>query len=573
MLRILQNVKVIKTSTGTKRFFRPSIKILNDFEEKKKVVRELEEEEEEEDEDEDDDEEDDEEGVGYYGEDAEINEKEMKENFKKTLFGIPKKDFDDGTLLRELLRTGGTLKDEIATAVDEEQNFDENESIKKIERVLRNHFKDEKPIQFANNEMLKKIKKKENEFENDKLKKQTFFFNKNEAQFEVEEPYENVIDQSEFSVDEIKEGYESLKNQQENEFEQSHIDGLNPNKLRDAGEFGEKHFIEKFLHPIESINKTLDTKDDFNNFWDEESTKKLWKFLGGKNFRSKEEFLHQIRFTTNEEGAISKFEKEFPNLGKDQIKYIFDRLIKTLQKNESRFVNSNELAIQKITENITETAKPIYLKWVDRHSTIDEKFYGIEKAMLKIYKSKLKKKEIRETVANLKKYNRKDYDNDDDFLYDFLSPLHKTDSSMTKEPPKLKEYEPKIFGGISEGYGRRKTSHARVWVTPGTGLFKVNDKPYNQYFDDRFQLSMLAEPFNLLGTFNQFDVKATVRGGGFSSQCEAVRGGICRAIAAFIPKMGNVYARHKLMTFDRRNVERKKPGRKKARKRFQWVKR
>jgi small subunit ribosomal protein S9 len=490
-----------------------------------------------------------------------LNLENMKTNFKSTLFGINKNQFDEDTLVRELLRTGGTFKDEKVKPHENEIFFDTNEKIKKIENTLRNHFADEQPIQYFNNAMMKKIQEAEElVLEEQKKKfKSTFFRREDYSLVTVREPYENFQEPPEVTKEEIFSALEQLKKENDE----------TPTK---EGKLHDKRFQEQFLHPIESINRTLLQSDDLNNFWDKEFIQKLWKFFGGQNFRSKEEFLIQIRFTSNEAGVLEKLKKVL-QLPEGQVRQIFDRMLKILQKNEVKFPESNEFAIQRITDEITETAKPLYFKWIDRHSSIDEKFYRVEKAMMKLYKQKVKKRELKETVANLSKINRKDYENDDDYLYDILAPLHQPNSLTTKEPPKPKEYEPKIYGGVSEGKGRRKTSIARVWITPGTGIFTVNSKPYADYFPHRTQLIMLSEPFNLLGTFNQFDVKARVRGGGFSSQCEAVRGGICRAIAGFIPNMGNVYSKHKLMTYDRRIVERKKPGQKKARKRFQWVKR
>jgi small subunit ribosomal protein S9 len=491
-----------------------------------------------------------------------LNLENMKKNFKATLFGINKNQFDEDTLVRELLRTGGTFKDEKIKPHENEIFFDTNEKILKIERTLRNHFSDEKPIQYFDNAMMKKIQELEDsEVKYQERKFKRTFFNRERSGLSIKEPYENFEEMKEVSKEEILEAVEKLKKEKEVE-----INNLPEVKLND------QRFQEQFLHPIESINRTLFQKDDLDNFWDKEFVQKLWKFFGGQNFRSKEEFLIQIRFTANEAGVLEKLGKLL-NLPEGQTRQIFDKMLKILQKNEVKFPESNELAIQRITDDITENAKPLYFKWIDRYASVDEKFYRVEKAMMKLYKQKVKKRELKETVENLSKVNRKDYDNEDDYLYDVLAPLHQPNSSTSTEPPKPKEYEPKIYGGVSEGKGRRKTSVARVWITPGTGLFTVNEKSYSDYFPHRTQLTMLSEPFNLLGTFNQFDIKARVAGGGFSSQCEAVRGGICRAVAGFIPKMGNVYAKHKLMTYDRRIVERKKPGQKKARKRFQWVKR
>lgn len=120
--------------------------------------------------------------------------------------------------------------------------------------------------------------------------------------------------------------------------------------------------------------------------------------------------------------------------------------------------------------------------------------------------------------------------------------------------------------------GRRKTSSARVWIREGSGEFVVNDKPFIEYFQS-LQREHILTSFLASKRAGYFDVWCTVKGGGMSGQAGAVRLGICRALEIVDPTLRPPMKRLGLMTRDSRRVERKKPGQKKARKKFQWVKR
>ena len=121
--------------------------------------------------------------------------------------------------------------------------------------------------------------------------------------------------------------------------------------------------------------------------------------------------------------------------------------------------------------------------------------------------------------------------------------------------------------------GKRKDAVARVWVKPGTGQVKVNGKPMAEYFARPVLQMVLAQPFGVAGVDGQFDVMATVKGGGLSGQAGAVRHGISRALTYFEPSLRGVLKAGGFLTRDSRVVERKKYGRKKARRSFQFSKR
>lgn len=121
--------------------------------------------------------------------------------------------------------------------------------------------------------------------------------------------------------------------------------------------------------------------------------------------------------------------------------------------------------------------------------------------------------------------------------------------------------------------GRRKTSTARVYVQPGSGQFVVNGKKMEVYFPVLAHQMAINFPMAQTGNEGKFDIKVTVRGGGLSGQADAIALGITRVIDSIQPEMHSVLKSHGLFTRDDRMVERKKYGRPKARKRFQFSKR
>lgn len=121
--------------------------------------------------------------------------------------------------------------------------------------------------------------------------------------------------------------------------------------------------------------------------------------------------------------------------------------------------------------------------------------------------------------------------------------------------------------------GKRKTAVARVWLKPGSGTLTVNGVPSDQYFVRETNQMVMRQSLELLEVSDQFDVVATVRGGGHSAQAEAVRHGVARALIAADPERRPTLKRAGFLTRDARKKERKKPGQPGARKRFQYSKR
>ena len=121
--------------------------------------------------------------------------------------------------------------------------------------------------------------------------------------------------------------------------------------------------------------------------------------------------------------------------------------------------------------------------------------------------------------------------------------------------------------------GRRKTSVARVYLTPGTGKWDINGRTLGDFFPRLSLVQHIQQSFTATDTLGAFDVKARVRGGGQSGQAGALRLGIARALLLADDTHRPKLRAAGLLTRDARKVERKKPGRPKARKRFQFSKR
>ena len=127
--------------------------------------------------------------------------------------------------------------------------------------------------------------------------------------------------------------------------------------------------------------------------------------------------------------------------------------------------------------------------------------------------------------------------------------------------------------GRSYATGKRKDAVARVWIKPGSGKVIVNGKPINTYFARPVLQMILRQPFTVAGIEDQFDVHATVKGGGLSGQAGAVKHGISKALQIYDPTLRGALKAAGFLTRDSRVVERKKFGKRKARRSFQFSKR
>ena len=121
--------------------------------------------------------------------------------------------------------------------------------------------------------------------------------------------------------------------------------------------------------------------------------------------------------------------------------------------------------------------------------------------------------------------------------------------------------------------GRRKTSIAKVWLKKGSGKIYVNGKLYNEYFSSNNHKMQITRPFELIKQPTDYDVRCSVKGGGPTGQAGAMVHGISKALVLFDENFKSTLKSEKLTTRDSRAVERKKPGRRKARRSFQFSKR
>jgi len=121
--------------------------------------------------------------------------------------------------------------------------------------------------------------------------------------------------------------------------------------------------------------------------------------------------------------------------------------------------------------------------------------------------------------------------------------------------------------------GRRKSAVARIYLSKGKGNITVNNREAKSYFSTATQLYKLNQPFSLVDSEGQYDVKVNVNGGGSTGQVEAIRLAISRALVQISEDNRSPLKAEGLLTRDPRMVERKKPGQKKARKKFQFSKR
>jgi small subunit ribosomal protein S9 len=126
---------------------------------------------------------------------------------------------------------------------------------------------------------------------------------------------------------------------------------------------------------------------------------------------------------------------------------------------------------------------------------------------------------------------------------------------------------------VVNALGRRKAAVARIFVTDGKGTITINNRDFKEYFPMETLQYVVLQPLTLLNVAGQYDIKVNLDGGGFNGQAEALRLAIARALVKIDPEAKSELKKAGFMTRDPREVERKKPGQPKARKRFQFSKR
>ena len=141
-----------------------------------------------------------------------------------------------------------------------------------------------------------------------------------------------------------------------------------------------------------------------------------------------------------------------------------------------------------------------------------------------------------------------------------------SETKVARKPNKDKQ-------GRSYATGKRKDAVARVWIMPGKGNITINEKSLDQYFARPVLKMIINQPFEITNRMNEFDVVCTVKGGGLSGQAGAIKHGISKALNEYEPELRTVLKQAGFLTRDDRVVERKKYGRAKARRSYQFSKR
>jgi small subunit ribosomal protein S9 len=159
-------------------------------------------------------------------------------------------------------------------------------------------------------------------------------------------------------------------------------------------------------------------------------------------------------------------------------------------------------------------------------------------------------------------------------MAEILSSLQDLRSADAAPMPEAPRYVQKLDKqGRAYATGKRKDAVARVWIRPGTGKIVVNTRPVEVYFARPVLRMILQQPLAIAQRHGQYDLTVTVAGGGLSGQAGAVRHGLAKALTNYEPDLRPALKREGFLTRDARVVERKKYGKKKARRSFQFSKR
>lgn len=154
-----------------------------------------------------------------------------------------------------------------------------------------------------------------------------------------------------------------------------------------------------------------------------------------------------------------------------------------------------------------------------------------------------------------------------------LQELKQATAESVKSEEKVVRKANKDKLGRAYATGKRKDAVARVWVKPGKGVVTINGKDMEQYFARPVLKMIINQPFEVTNRVNEFDVVCTVKGGGLSGQAGAIKHGIAKALNDFEPELRAALKQAGFLTRDDRTVERKKYGRAKARRSYQFSKR
>ncbi|MDR7036988.1 MULTISPECIES: 30S ribosomal protein S9 [Methylobacterium] len=154
-----------------------------------------------------------------------------------------------------------------------------------------------------------------------------------------------------------------------------------------------------------------------------------------------------------------------------------------------------------------------------------------------------------------------------------LADLNRTNTASDNQSDAPVHVQKLDAQGRAYATGKRKDAVARVWIKPGSGKIVINSRPVDTYFARPVLRMILRQPLQVANRVDQYDITVTVAGGGLSGQAGAVRHGLSKALTYYEPELRSPLKREGFLTRDSRVVERKKYGRKKARRSFQFSKR
>lgn len=160
-----------------------------------------------------------------------------------------------------------------------------------------------------------------------------------------------------------------------------------------------------------------------------------------------------------------------------------------------------------------------------------------------------------------------------DSLQDLKAATKAKEAKSSTAEVKATRTSQKDKNGRAYATGRRKDAVARVWVMPGHGKVTINDKSMDEYFSRPVLKMIINQPFEVTNRAGEFDVICTVKGGGLSGQAGAIKHGISRALNEYEPELRSALKQAGFLTRDDRTVERKKYGKAKARRSYQFSKR
>jgi ribosomal protein S9 len=349
-----------------------------------------------------------------------------------------------------------------------------------------------------------------------------------------------------------------------------------PEKVVDEDEaemFADVPEDENVNDPGWEILFNLKPGQETETVWNPTFLKILWEIVGGDIFVRPEEFYEQIKFGTKQEAIFQKLKLIFPRLSDGATTSVMNKVLSILQRDQSLVRHPITESIRDLTQNLTESTAPVYFKWADRFKTLHPRGEAVEYALHKIMKKRVSGTEMKKAGEIAASLDPAQFPYETDFLYEVLRPLHEQKPMQSIQASKAKDRYPAIYGGKSFGWGKRKSSQATVKFEPGTGIFLINGIQHDNYFKNPKDLYSVFYPLHAMGSIKDFNVTAKVKGGGTTGQSEAVQLALSRAIVKFVPALYGHIKTLGLLTSDGRRVERKKPGQRKARRRFQWVKR